>query len=210
MDMFAGGQRTNESVDDYGSRLRQISETHRAAGGSLGLHHPALYTASLAHIAQEAGVAVTALSAEQQASAVSKVEREYLATLIIVLTDERRFGGLKSRLKLEFKLQGTDNYPKTVTQALKMLSDWESETRAAAGTARGGTSSLEQSLAFAQTGGPFNEEKKDDGDVDPKRDDNDTFPPPPQDPGGVGTVLRRSSAQQRRRQSPLGRLGEVH
>ncbi|EJK48349.1 hypothetical protein THAOC_32863, partial [Thalassiosira oceanica] len=52
------------------SRATASFETHCAAGGSLGLHHPAIYTESLATIAQEASVAVTALSAAQQATAV--------------------------------------------------------------------------------------------------------------------------------------------
>jgi hypothetical protein len=91
------------------------------SGGSIG-NHPGIEEA----IAQKKDIVEP--NAEQTVMIKKEAQEEYLAAAFLLNSDRARYASLLQDLENDH-LQGQDNYPKTITAAYNVLTNWKQDPR---------------------------------------------------------------------------------
>lgn len=104
----------------YLEQFQNIIDVVEHSGGSIG-HHPGI----LNQVALEKGKEVDKMTEEDKKEA----QERYLAVAFVLGSDRSRFGVLIEHLENGY-LQGQDGYPKTVTAAYHLLTNWKQERQA--------------------------------------------------------------------------------
>jgi hypothetical protein len=110
-------QARHVTTTTYLEQFQNVVDVVEHSGGGVG-HHPGI----VKQIAQEKGKAVGAVTEEEKKEA----QERYLAVAFILGSDRSRFGRLIEHLENSY-LQGQNLYPKTVTAAYHLLTNWKQE-----------------------------------------------------------------------------------
>jgi hypothetical protein len=114
-------QDKHTTCQSYLEKFQNCVDVLDHCGGSLG-HLPALASALL----ESNGIAPDNATAEQAAEAIKNTQDQYLAIAFLLGSDRARYGKLIENLENDHT-QGQDRYPKTLTSAYSLLTNWKQD-----------------------------------------------------------------------------------
>eukprot|EP00956_Cyclotella_meneghiniana_P039152 scaffold166732_cov36-Cyclotella_meneghiniana.AAC.1 len=118
-------------------------------GGRAG-YHPALYRKYLDEVATAAGKQVSALTQDEKQRAMDLSCEDYLACLLIRISNEEMYGSVKKGLD-NMNLFQQDTYPKNIEEAHRYLQNYKPESRGGKFNRGGNNNSLsQQGVAFPE------------------------------------------------------------
>jgi hypothetical protein len=123
-------QLRNQSTQAYFEYFQNQIEVITHIGGSIG-KDPLLMN----KLAKNLGIETESLSESDK----NKAQDEFFATVFLMGADRSRFGKLLDRLQNDY-LQGHDGYPKTLSGAYHLLTNWKAESHQMESTSNNGVS----------------------------------------------------------------------
>eukprot|EP00956_Cyclotella_meneghiniana_P039180 scaffold167175_cov42-Cyclotella_meneghiniana.AAC.1 len=140
-------QKPNVELDDFVKQFRARKDVINTFGGRAG-YHPALYRKYAEEVAADLGKQVSALSQAERQQAIDLSCEDYLACLLIRISNEEKYGSVKKGLD-NMNLFQQDTYPKTIEEAHRYLQNYKPESRSGGRQNRGGPSDR-QGVAFPE------------------------------------------------------------
>eukprot|EP00978_Attheya_sp_CCMP212_P037163 scaffold173586_cov64-Attheya_sp.AAC.1 len=114
--------------------FQNIIDVIEHSGGVIG-YHPGIIQA----LADEQGADMATATVAQKAVLGKEGQGMYLAVALLLNSDKNRYGKLIEDLENNY-LHGKDNYPKTVTSAYNILTNWKQDVRNIQGPTNDGIS----------------------------------------------------------------------
>lgn len=111
------------STVKYMETFQNVIDVIEHSGGTVG-NEPGIVEGIAAH----QGLDMATVDSDQEAALNQAARQHYLAVAFIFNSDRNRFGRLLENLENDFLL-GDDNYPKTVTSAYNLLTNFKEDQR---------------------------------------------------------------------------------
>jgi hypothetical protein len=145
--LYLGYQKANVPLDDFVREFRARKDVVNTFGGRAG-YHPALYRKHCEELAAELGNTVANLDAAERQKAMDSSCEDYLASLLIRISNEDLYGSVKKGLD-NMNLFKQDTYPKTIEEAHRYLQNYKPELRGG-GRQNSGPNNNYQGVAFPE------------------------------------------------------------
>ena len=146
--LYLSYQKPHVPLDDFVKQFRARKDVVNTFGGRAG-YHPALYRKYLDEVARAAGKQVSALTQDEKQRAMDLSCEDYLACLLIRISNDEKYGSVKKGLD-NMNLFQQDTYPKSIEEAHRYLQNYKSDSRGGDNRNRGGTNPNHQGVAFPE------------------------------------------------------------